>query len=424
MRPAWLEPDRAWPLLAAAFSASLLSTGLRFAAGPLVTPLTRDLGLEPRGVGAVMALAMATYGLGLLAAGALSDRLGAHRVVAGGAAVLAASLALAAWARSAAAFALAYGVAASAGFAATGPTALAPLLARWFPRRRALAMTFLSAGSMAGIALLTPLVALLVARLGWRAALLAAAAAAGSLLLAAARTLAATAPRAAAAARGDAGSAHGPAPATPLPRTAGSPVGQAVRTVPFWLLAGSFGACGFSMNLFGTFGVPMLEGHGFGPVTASLGVGAVGLTSIGGSLLVGAAADRYGRARVLALVYLARAAGFVGLLRAATPAELYAISATSGLVWAGSMALTSALLADLFGTGRLGSLVGLAFVIHQAGGALGALAAGWAAAAWGSYDGAFVLAAVNLAAAAALVLGCGPTPRKTGAADPAAWAAG
>jgi MFS family permease len=144
------------------------------------------------------------------------------------------------------------------------------------------------------------------------------------------------------------------------------------------MLAGGYFSCGFSMNLLGTHGVPMLVDHGFSPLTASSVLGIIGIVGIMGSIGIGIASDRFGRSRFLALIYMVRAVGFVLLVLARTPFELYVLASVAGLVWVGSAAMTSALTADIFGRQSIGTLFGWLYLGHQVGGAAGAYLGGWA----------------------------------------------
>jgi hypothetical protein len=52
--------------------------------------------------------------------------------------------------------------------------------------------------------------------------------------------------------------------------------GEALRTLAFWQLAGSFFTCGFSMSLLSAHGIPMLTDHGYSPMFASWALGVLG----------------------------------------------------------------------------------------------------------------------------------------------------
>ena len=60
----------------------------------------------------------------------------------------------------------------SFGLALTSPVAFTPVISHWFVRRRGMALFFLSTGSMAGIAVLTPILTYSIAAVGWQGTLL------------------------------------------------------------------------------------------------------------------------------------------------------------------------------------------------------------------------------------------------------------
>jgi len=342
-------------------------------------PLVDEFGFTQAELSGIVAVTMLVFGLALPITGRCADRWGSRAVAAAGTVLMAAALLLVAVARSPLVFTLSFAGIASLALAATGQVALSPVISRWFRRQRGLAMMFLSAGGMGGIAVMTPVSTALIGAVGWRA----------TYLVFAAFALALQLPLVLRWIRDDAsGSANAASPAVPWQ--------PALATAPFWLLACGLFACGFSMHLMGTHGVPMLEHHGFGSMTASFGVGLIGLVSIGGTLALGVLSDRVGRAAFLALIYLVRGLGFLALVAAGQEWELYMTAAVGGLAWAGSAALTSAITADLYGARVVGTLYGLLYFGHQIGAAAGSYMGGWAFEHLGDHAPAFVAAAVLL----------------------------
>jgi MFS family permease len=158
------------------------------------------------------------------------------------------------------------------------------------------------------------------------------------------------------------------------------------------------------MNLLGTHGVPMLMDHGFDSGTSAHGIGLIGAVAILGTLVLGRMADRLPRKNILSVIYLVRGLGFFALLVVGTHWELYLASSVGGLVWAGSLALSSAILADLYGARLVGLLYGWAFFGHQVGGTISAWLGGWGFDRFGSHWPAFGAAGVLLLLASALSL--------------------
>src|SRR5699024_7360875 len=167
-------------------------------------------------------------------------------------------------------------------------------------------------------------------------------------------------------------------------------------TLPFWLITLGLMANGFSMTLLGTHGVPMLIDHGFSTSTSALGIGAIGFVAIAGTVMLGRIADRVSRKNMLALIYFVRGAAFLGLLMVISGWQLYTVAMVGGLVWAGAMALASALLADIYGLQLLGLLYGIAYAFQQLAGMVSAWLGGWGFDAYHTHWIAFGSAAVIL----------------------------
>jgi predicted MFS family arabinose efflux permease len=264
-----------------------------------------------------------------------------------------------------------------------------------------MALFFLSTGSMAGMAIMTPVLTLAIDAFGWRHTLLGFAAVFTTV----------TVPTALFIIRDDA-----PLHTDLFPeqiaalRADTTPVGEgmrfadAVRTAPFWQIVAGLFACGFSMNLLGTHGMPMLMDHGFDAMTSSLGIGLIGLVAIAGTQLLGRVADKLQRRNILAMIYAIRGLGFFALLLVGTHWELYGTATIGGLVWAGSIALSSAILADVYGVRLVGILYGWAYLGHQFGAMLSSWLGGWGYEVFGTHWVAFGSAGALLLAAAAVSL--------------------
>lgn len=389
-----------WNIVAAATIVTLLTVGMRMGIGPFFLPIAQDLGFSRSLLAAIVAIGMLCYGIGMPIAGHLVNTRGTRFVLLLGAGMVVAAIVWTVLAHDPISFLLAFGVLLSLGFSFTSPVALTPVLSRWFKRQRGMALFFLSTGSMAGIAIMTPVLAYAIGAVGWRGTMLGFAAVFALLIVPIAWFVIrddapelADLPAAAAAPSG------GPASAV-----AGLSWREAVLTKPFWKVALGLFACGYSMNLLGTHGVPMLMDHGFDPMTSSLGIGMIGLVAIFSTLVLGRLSDMLPRKNILAAIYLIRGLGFFALLLAGTNVELYAVTAIGGIVWAGSLALSSVILADVYGTRIVGILYGWSYLVHQVGGTISSWLGGWAYETYGSHWIAFGSAGLLLLAAAAISL--------------------
>ena len=395
-----------WNIVAAAALLTLLSSGMRLSFGPFFLPMANDLGFSRSVLSSIVAAGMLTYGLAMPLAGMLIARFGTPPVLLAGNSLVIAAVWWTVTTADHFAFLVAFGLLLSVGLAFTSPVALTPVISHWFTRRRGMALFFLSTGSMAGIAVMTPVLSFAIHHFGWRPTLVGFAAIFTLFTLPAALFVVRDGapehsdlgPEAFAAARSHTG-------AQPQSLT----LREAMRTAPFCKIFFGLFACGFSMNLLGTHGMPMLMDHGFDTFTSSMGVGLIGFVAIGGTLMLGRFADRLPRRHILAAIYFVRGLGFFALVAVGTHWELYLTSTIGGLVWAGSIALSSAILADVYGVRLVGVLYGMAYIGHQIGGTLSAWLGGWAYERYGTHWIAFGAAGVLLIAASLVAL---QLPRK------------
>lgn len=86
---------------------------------------------------------------------------------------------------------------------------------------------------------------------------------------------------------------------------------------------------------------------------------------MGGAMGSGFLSDRVGRKPVLVAVYVLRTAAFALLFFAVDPAVLMVVAAFGGIGMSGSLAMVSALTADIFGRFSVGSIFGTMFLAHQ-----------------------------------------------------------
>ena len=415
-----------WNIVAASSVLTLLTVGLRMGIGPFFLPIAEDLGFSRSLLATIIAVGMLFYGIGMPFVGQMVNKWGTRNVMFLGVAVILVSVVWTAFATGPISFLLSFGVLLSLGLSFISPVAFTPLIARWFTRQRGAALFFLSTGSMAGIALATPALGLAIPLWGWRETLI------GYALIMAVVTVplaiwimredapegtdtisdAAKGAQRQSSASGQASSASTAASARATSRgpavSAAPPNGyravDAIRTRPFWKVVLGLFACGYSMNLLGTHGVPMLVDHGYDPLTAAFGIGLIGFAAIFSTIVLGRLSDRMPRRNLLAAIYLIRGLGFIGLLIVGTHIELYTVAIIGGIVWAGSIALSSAILADIFGVRLVGVLYGWTYLGHQVGGMISSWLGGWAYEAFGTHWVAFGSTAALLFVAALVSL--------------------
>jgi MFS family permease len=390
-----------WWVVAAFSAMTFISTGIRHAVGPFLKPIVADLHLDRASFSLVIALSLLLYGVFMPIAGMLLDRFSVRVVTSIGTVLLAISLVMTAMVRNVWEFAAVYGVLVPLGLAGTGPVIASGVVARWFNKRRGTALSVLGSASMTGMSLLVPAVTWLILNTGWRITYVVIAAGIVILTLPLCLLVVRDSPESMGLApdgeRTKAGTAAG--------RRERVAAGEALQTLAFWQLAGSFFTCGFSMALLSAHGVPMLTDHGYTPMFASWALGVLGGSSIGFTVLLGMLSDRFGRRPVLASIYAGRIAIFAGFfLIRDDPMAILTVAVLGGITMAGTGSMTSALTADIYGRFSVSSVFGLIFLVHQTGSAIGSWLAGALFETTGGYGAAFMLACIFLAAASVVAL--------------------
>jgi MFS family permease len=390
-----------WWVVAAFSVMTFMSTGIRHAVGPFLKPIVGDLGLDRASFSAVIALSLFLYGVFMPIAGMALDRFSVRAVTSVGTVLLVISLVLTAMVRNYWEFAIVYGVLVPLGLAGTGPVIASGVVARWFSKRRGTALSVLGSASMTGMSLLVPAVTWLILTTGWRTTYVVIAGLILVLVLPLCLLVVRDSPESVGLTADGAALKAGDS-AAPVERVT---AGEALQTLAFWQLAGSFFTCGFSMSLLSAHGIPMLTDHGYSPMFASWTLGVLGGSSIGFTVMLGALSDRLGRRPVLAAIYAGRVFIFAGFfLIRDNPVAILTVAVLGGITMAGTGSMTSALTADIYGRFSVSSVFGLIFFVHQTGAAIGSWLAGALFETTGGYGPAFALACLFLVGAAIVAL--------------------
>ncbi len=397
-----------WILVLCAGTMLAINMGIRQAFGLYLKPISQDLGLDRQVFSMAMAILNLVWGLGAPFAGALSDRLGAVRVALGGTAAYVAGLALMATATGGNQLIFA-GALIGLGMSGTGFTAVFGVIARAAPsEKRASALGLTTMGSAIGQFVSLPYTHAILDATGWVTS-----------LLVLAGTAALMAPLAI-----QLGREGNAAPQAGWVSTQGleSALREALRYPSFLLLTAGFFVCGFHIAAVAVHLPAFLADRGFGA-----GLGAIALTVVGGANILGTYAfgrigDIVPKRLALAFIYLARAAIFIALIYLPlTESSVLIFSFLLGLLWLGTVPLTSGLVVTFFGPRWLSTLYGIVFLSHQLGSFTGAWLGGWFYDTYRSYDLLWLasVAIALLAAALHLPIRERPAPRLAAVAAPA-----
>ncbi len=335
-----------------------------------IAPLEEAFGWSRTAISVAYAINFALFGFSSVLMGALADRYGTRRVAMAGGSLHALGLVLAAWTNSLWGLYVTFGVISGIGVGGLfGP--LTYLTAKWFDRRKGLAMGIVLSGTGVGVMLASPLGRALIAWGGWRSAFLGL----GLLTLAIVLGMGALlceAPEAL-------GQFPDGAPAA-MALAAGSGPGwttaSAIRTGPFWELLGVFFFCCASHSGPSLHMVAHAAGRGMSAAAATGVLTTFGGLSIAGRVGLGIAADWFGGKRCLVLALVLQTAAALWLALAREPWAFYAFGIIFGLAYGGVYAQYPVITRDYFGATRVGAVYGTQMCLSQLGMAVGGYGVG------------------------------------------------
>ena len=389
-----------WTITLVAAAILMVTDGIRRSLGLFVSPLNTSTGLGIASISLALAIGQFAWGAAQPITGAIADKYGPGRVVAGGLILLALGSALTPFMTSAWGITVSLGLLSAIGAGASSFSVLMGAAAQRLPaEQRGMASGIINAGGSFGQFLFAPLLQRFISGFGWMGAM-------WSMAILALATL----PLARIVRRR-------PQPVdiqtvshdvsrpilTPAPeQTLRAAVREAMRDPSYLLLHAGFFTCGFHIAFLVTHLPGEVQLCGLPVEVASWSIAIIGLANIVGSLATGWGVSRYRSKYILFWMYLSRSILILlYLLAPKTSMTFYIFAAGLGLTWLATVPPTASMVGKLFGVRYLGTLFGLTLLTHQIGGFFGAWLGGIAVTELGSYDWMWY-ADIALAAAAAV----------------------
>jgi MFS family permease len=404
-RPA--RPHYAWVILAVTCLTVVMTAGVTAVPAVLIHPLEVAFGWDRATIALAVSINVFLYGLAGPFAGRLMLGVGPRRVMLASLLLIAAGVTASTQVQTVFHLYLLWGVVVGVGTGSTALVLSATVVNRWFATQRGLALGLLGAASSTGRLVFLPLLAMIVAALGWQAV---GWVVAGCILLVV-LPLVTLLMRDTPAAIGLTpygtmlDSVSGLPPTAPRPEAPLVPLRVALRHGDFWRLWLTFAICGATTNgLIGTHLIPHAIDQGLSAVAAATTLAMMGILDIVGTLGSGWLSDRYDKRVLLAAYYGLRGLSLLYLPYADDLTKLALFGVVYGLDWIATVPPTAGLATDLFGPRSGPILFGWVFFGHQVGAALAAYGGGLLRVWFGSYGVAFTMAGLLALGAAALVL--------------------
>jgi MFS family permease len=372
-----------------------LGMGIRQSYGLFLTPVTRDIGVTAADFTLALAIQNVVWGLSQAFVGAIADRFGLRMTMIAGAAIYTIGLAIMAAAQGALALIVSGGLIGIALSCTATSLAMAACVRAVSEARRSKMLGLVSAAGSLGTLIVPLTTQALLAYHPWQIAVC------FFVMLGIAML-----PAAYWAGGADAlvGQETGKASMKEV-------LGQAMRNRRFLVMSAAYFVCGLNLVFLTTHLPAYLAICGQDPMLSAEALAVIGGVSCVGSLTTGWLGSRYPRHILLGLLYILRSIMIAAyFMLPPTPTTTLLFAAAMGLLWWPGLApLIGGLVAEIFGTRYMATLLGVSFVVHQIGSSLGAWGGGVILDLFGSYDHAWQIGTiVGLAAGIVQILAGGP----------------
>jgi MFS family permease len=376
-----------------------LGVGMRQTYGLFLTPVTQDLRITAADYTFALAVQNVVWGLSQALIGMAADRYGLRITMTAGAAIYVVGLGIMAAAQDTMALIVSGALVGVALSCTTTSLAMTACVRAVSPARRSTVLGLVSAAGSIGTVAIPLITQGVLAHQPWQV---------GALVLMVMAL--AMLPAAFFAGRADSMPAH--STATGSLREV---LGEAFRNRPFLVMSAAYLVCGLNLMFLTTHLPAYLALCGQDPMLSAQALAVIGGASAVGSLLTGWLGDHYPKHILLGLLYILRSAMFAAYFMVPpTPLSTLLFAAAMGILWwPGLVPLIGAMIADIFGTRYIATLLGLSFVVHQVGSSLGVWGAGLIFDLSGSYDYAWQTGTViGIAAGLLQIFAGGPSRSK------------
>ena len=409
-----------WYVMFTAMFIAGVTTGARNGFGVFVIPMSEDLDFSRTGISIAAGIGWLLNGITQPLVGHLFDKFNSRKVIL--ISLLVAGIATAGLSLTFHLYFLIFLFSFVLSTAMSGASigTLMPLLARWFVKRRTLALGLVASGSSIGGMVLIIFSGYLVALFDWKVSWITLGAIVAFLAVPLGFMFLRNNPsEMGLLPDGEPNPAAGGASAPPVRQRGLFEVEQwyhSFRSPPIWNLSAAYTVCGITVGLLSVHFVPYADGQlGVDPTMAATIFGVLtGLNAIG-AVGGGWLADRFGRKNVLGSVYSVRCLAYlvliggliateraidIPLIGSAALPSLWIFAILAGFSWIASVPITASLTADVYGLRALATISGISFLCHQIGAFISIILGGVLYDLTGSYLLPFSIAAACLVPAA------------------------
>ena len=339
--------------------------GIRSTFGLFQVPMTIELGLNREVFGFAMALQQLLWGLFQPICGMIADRYGSGRVLVVGAIVYSLGLFVMSGVETPSGLNISGGWLIGFGLAATSFSVVLGALGRLVPvERQSTAFGIASAGGSFGQFIMAPLGQQVIQSQSWSDALVILAVIVCAIVVSAIFL------------QSKASDTITQSKSS-VAQTMRQALVEAATNPSYRLLTVGFFVCGFQVAFLAMHLPAYLQDAEMGH-TSAIALALIGFFNIIGTYSCGVLGGIFPKRYILSILYLARAIVFLlFIIHPVNEWSVYLFSTMMGLLWLGTVPLTSALVAQIFGAQYMATLFGIVFFGHQLGSFFGVWIGGY-----------------------------------------------
>jgi MFS family permease len=396
-----------WYIVLACFFALFMVYGARYYSfGVFFKPLSREFGWSRTLTSSAFAMSTIVFGIASLAIGKLVDKYGAKIVMITGTIVGGSGFMLIYFTESLFQFYLFYSVIMTIGMTATALVPTNALIAKWFAKKRGIAMGIISAGTGVGPFIIINLAEWMIQNFGWRISFVLMGAIVLIVLIPVISFIIKNDPQEMGLQPdGEVQCVNDACKSAARTQDRTWTLKDAVKTRGFWLVSAAYFMYLILYNSVIVHLVPHATDIGHNQVVAAFAMSLLMGFSIPGKIGCWLA-DKYSIKNVLAgtiALSMLSVVVFLNILGVKSLCNLYLFVAIFGMAYGSVLPLISALIAQLYGVASFGAIYGGVLMISMIGNGLGPLITGMIFDSTHSYDIAFMAGSVMLAVSACLI---------------------
>lgn len=379
---------RTYVIIGCALAIIAIAAGIQQTFGLFMLPISQELAWGREVLSLALAAQALMIGLATPFVAAVADKWGAPRVMAAGGVLYAVGVVLMSQSASPAAMFVNAGFLVGIAAATCGlPMVLSVVGRNVSAKNRSTWLGTVTACGTLGQFLVVPFIQQMIAGFGWAAALIGLAVLAGVIV-----------PLALAI-----GAAQGRDGEAPTTQRLGDALLEARSHAGYVMLVVGFFVCGFQVRFIAVHLPAYLGDLDLSAELAATALVVIAVFNGFGSWGFGYLGGRFRKKYLLAWLYGLRAVAIFAFISVpASPTTVMIFAGVIGLLWLGTVPLTSGIVAQIFGTRYMATLYGIVFLSHQVGAFLGVWLGGRLFDATGSYQNIWWIS-IALGVAAALV---------------------